>query len=735
MGTRMLWLAVALTSSATVAFDLYEEDRAAANPIRKVVFMLQQMIKNVEAEGEKDKELHEKFMCYCRTNGNTLLESIAGSTAKIPEVESSLQEATSTKEQLIADIKKAGDDRAAAEQDMATAAGIRAKEAAAFRSEKAQLDENIAALSKAITAIDKGMSGGFLQTKPAKVLLHLLQTTDRIPEYSREELLSFLTATHAVDYSPRSGEISGILRDIKDDMEKSLFEAMAAEESSLSDYNGLMSAKKKEVEALTRALEEKQGRAGQLAVEIVTMKNDLSDTEAALLEDKQFQADLAANCATKETEWDAISKTRAEELVALSETIKILNDDDALDLFKKTLPSASASFVQVLRKAAIARSRVYQVLKNVKDRSPQERETLDFIMLALRGSKFGFEKVIRMIDTMVKELKQEQIDDDNKKEYCGHKLDTTDDAKKKLEQDLSDSETEIADIESDLANLVAEIKSLNRGIQDLDQSVAAATEQRKKEHASYLEIVSFNREATELLEFARGRLHKFYNSALQRPLESADRLSLISRRGNGAAPPPPPEAVGPYSKSKEGTNVISMIDSLIKDLAKEKVEAEAEERNAQAAFEGTMRDVAEKRAADSKNQAHKVSAKADLEGLLVDRKSARTSAVRELSATTEILGSLHAECDWMLKYFDVRKEARASEVEALGNAKAVLSGAQYSLSQMAGSRAKRINSGDDLAKDVQTHTRQPKKVETQHTRRLPRRTSRDASDMNQMHQP
>merc|ERR1719478_1021097 len=76
------------------------------------------------------------------------------------------------------------------------------------------------------------------------------------------------------------------------------------------------------------------------------MKNDLGDTEKALLEDKKFLADLEKNCATKESEWDVIVKTRAEELTALAETIKLLNDDDALELFKKAVP-AGASFVQV----------------------------------------------------------------------------------------------------------------------------------------------------------------------------------------------------------------------------------------------------------------------------------------------------------------------------------------------------------------------------------------------------
>merc|ERR1719217_227874 len=102
-----------------------------------------------------------------------------------------------------------------------------------------------------------------------------------------------------------------------------------------------MAAKKKEIEAHSAAIERKLKEVGELGVSIVTMKNELTDSEEALIEDTKFLADLKKNCATKTKEWDEIVKSRAAELVALADTIKILNDDDALELFKKTLPSAS----------------------------------------------------------------------------------------------------------------------------------------------------------------------------------------------------------------------------------------------------------------------------------------------------------------------------------------------------------------------------------------------------------
>merc|ERR1719210_1522626 len=113
-------------------------------------------------------------------------------------------------------------------------------------------------------------------------------------------------------------------------MEKSLADATASEQASITSYEELMSAKSKEIAALTAAVESKTKRIGELAVEIVQMKEDLSDTEEALREDSKFLAELDKGCKTKNSEWEEIVKTRADELVALAETIKILNDDDAL---------------------------------------------------------------------------------------------------------------------------------------------------------------------------------------------------------------------------------------------------------------------------------------------------------------------------------------------------------------------------------------------------------------------
>merc|ERR1719428_1225575 len=252
------------------------------------------------------------------------------------------------------------------------------------------------------------MAGAFLQTKSASSLRNLVQKSQSLDDSDRQEVMSFLSSSDS--YAPSSGEITGILKTMHDEISKDVADATAAEKAAIAAYDELMSSKTKEVNALTKALEEKMTRVGELAVEIVEMKNDLGDTAEALVEDKKFLADLEKNCATKSAEWEVIVKTRNEELLALADTIKVLNDDDSLELFKKTLPSASASFVQIKVTSSSMRERALAALK----RAPHSVH-LDFIALAIQGRKIGFEKVISMIDKLVAELKVEQTDDDDKK--------------------------------------------------------------------------------------------------------------------------------------------------------------------------------------------------------------------------------------------------------------------------------------------------------------------------------
>jgi len=687
----------------SVAIHLQKRDRTAVavNPIRKVVTMLENMQKKVQAEGEKEKELHEKFMCYCKNNVGVLEKSIADAKTKIPELESEIDEDVSKISQLTQEIKQADSDRTAAKAAMADATKVRQKEHSSFVKEKTETDTNIKAMTKAIAALEKGMAGSFLQTPAAAVLKKLAMSNEDFIAADREDLLAFLSSGNAQNYAPQSGSIVGILKQMKDTMIEGLNKATNEEKSAAKTFQELMAAKTKEVAALDKAIEDKTVRVGELKVKVVEMKADLDDTKSALAEDTKFLSDLEKNCKTAEADWEVVCKTRSEELLAIADTIRILNDDDALELFKKTLPGAGSVLLQVKETLPLVKSRALTILRSLGGHHPK----INLVTMSLRGRKVSFDKVTKMIDEMLAVLKVEQQDDDEKKEYCETELDKLEDKKKILDKKEADINTAIEDAKESIATLTSEIKALADGIKALDKSVKEAAEQRKEEHEDYQQLMQSDSTAKQVLEFAKNRLNKFYNpkqykAPPKRELTDDERVTLnmggtlaptdapggIAGTGIGFAqllmqkdaPPPPPEAVGAYKKkTEEGGGVIAMIDMLISDLDKEMNEAEQTEKEAQADYEQMTDDSAEKRTNDSKSLEDKEAAKADMEETLNNNEDKKARNVKELYANYKVTQSVKAECDFILKTFDIRKDARANEMDALSKAKAVLSGADY----------------------------------------------------------
>merc|ERR1719191_2736103 len=289
---------------------------------------------------------------------------------------------------------------------------------------------------------------------------------------------------------------------------------------------------------------------------------------------------------------------------------------------------------------------------------------------------------------------------------CLAEFDKTEDKKKELSLDIGDLEKAIEDAKESISTLKSEIKALEDGIKKLDKSVAEATATRKEEHDDYVETLAANSAAKDLLDFAKNRLNKFYNPKLYKPppkrqLSEEDQLTVnmggtlaptaapggIAGTGIGlaqgvAAPPPPPEANLSYKKSgEESGGVIAMIDLLVADLDKDIQTSKVDEKDAQSDYETFMSDASEKRAQDSKAITDKESAKAETETEVESNKDSKQSKTIEAMETAKYIGGLHEECDWLLKYYTQRKDARSGEIDALGKAKAVLSGADYSLVQ------------------------------------------------------
>merc|ERR550514_562225 len=361
-------------------------------------------------------------------------------------------------------------------------------------------------------------------------------------------------------------------------------------------------------------------------------------------------------------------------------------------------------------------------LEHLQDLSDKNHNQVGLIQLALMGKKVSFDKIIKMIDDLVGVLGDEQEADEEQKKWCETEFETSDDKKKDLKFKIEGLAAGIEEMTEGVAKLTDEIAALTEGIAALDKSVAEATATRKEEHEEFVTVSAQNNAAVQLLEVAKNRLNKFYNPTLykapaRRELTEEERIYVANGGADprdaeeAAAPqgiagtgvtaflqlhakatarakakddvaPPPPPATADAFKKKDAGGPVALIDKLKNELKMEIKETEYDEKEAQEDYEELMADSAKKRAADSKTITEKEVQKAKMEGDLEAAKKSKKAEDTNLLALKEYISGLHADCDFLIDNFETRKEARSNEIDALGKAVAVLSGADYSLLQV-----------------------------------------------------
>merc|ERR1719253_1638308 len=627
-----------------------------ANPIRKVVTLLQDMQKEIEAEGEKEEEAFDKFMCYCDGSTGDMQKGADAGAQKADELASQLEALKAEKTQLEQELVQHQADRATAKQDASKADNLRTKENKEFTAAELDMKTNIAAMKGAIAALSKGV-GAFVQMPQDQSLRvqRAVTASREADDYTKQQVLSMLQSGEAVQGS--TDQIIGMLKAMQEEMEGDLASAQDTEASAVASFQELSAAKASEIEAATSAIEAKTKREGEVAVEIVQTADDLEDTQADVAETQKFLADLAQQCASKKAEWSERQKLRAEEVAAIGMAIKVLNDDDALDLFKKT------AFVQGDELGFLQKStthskalRARQVLVSLAQKSTSHQSQLSLMATLLKSKAVDFSKITNMIDGMVQVLTKEQEDDASQKKFCEQEFAKSAAEKKVNEEALQGLAASLEVMGATVETLAGEIGSLQEEIKNLDNAVAEATAQRKDEHSEYMQKSAENQAATQLVEKAKNILNKFYRPNLYKAppkreltqeeqiLASSGRSDLIAteapeliagtqipvfvqvRAANGAVPAPPPETFGAYQKKDGKSNgVMALMDEMIGDLKSDLTDAKHGEEQAQADYERLMQASQKTREANAKSITEKEGAKADWQEKIESAKEEQAS--------------------------------------------------------------------------------------------------------------
>merc|ERR1719262_274800 len=129
-----------------------------------------------------------------------------------------------------------------------------------------------------------------------------------------------------------------------------------------------------------------------------------------------------------------------------------------------------------------------------------------------------------------------------------------------------------------------------------------------------------------------------------------------------------------YEKHAGGSRVVTMIEEIIADSVTSENEAIAAEQDAQTAYESFMKDSNESIIKLTQAIMDMTEERAKAKESLVMAEADFKATMDELEQLAATLADLHGSCDYLLKNFDARQEARAAEIDALREAKAILSG-------------------------------------------------------------
>jgi chromosome segregation ATPase len=645
--------------------------------VTKVVNLLKDMLKQLEKEAEEDEEIYDQLACWCETNDKGKTKSIADAETRIKDLTVQIEELSAASSRLNTEIKNLDKEVAENQAALDSATAIRQKELAEFNAEEKDLLQSIDALKNAIQVLSKHNSAAFLQLDGvnmqgvASTLQYQLARHQELLEgvlthTQKKAAAAFIQApqdyfdaepTFKQSYAPQSGEIFGILNQMKESFEQNLAETQKDEAANVKAYEQLKAAKEDEIVAGQEQSETKTQELADTDEKLAQSKEDLDDTKASLTEDEAFLMMLKEKCSSTDAEWEERQKTRQLEMEACSKALAVLSSDEAHDLFTKTFNPA---FVQE-EETSERRNAAAKVLKTaaLKNKSPR------LAAIAIKVQLDAFVRVKKAIDDMITQLLAEKKDEIKHKDFCVEEFNTNQLQTERKEREKQDLLALIEDLNLTIKTLSAEIDTLKSEIAELNTELKRAGEDREKQNKEFQQVVADQRASQKLLTAALDILKGFYEK---------EEALLQQQKTQG---PPPPPGFKEYKKSGAAGGVMGMIQEIINDAKKMEADATRAEAEAQAAYEELVKDTNASIEEKTKSQVNKTEERAKAEENLQQAITDKEAALLELEELSNYNAELHQNCDFIMKNFEIRQTARDEEIEALKQAKSILSGAKF----------------------------------------------------------
>jgi len=672
----LLAWALILAAQATTTLTWEDKNR----PVTKVINLLKDMQAQLEKEQKEDEEVYERVACWCETNDKEKTDAISDAEARITDLTSNIEEATASSSRLNTEIKNLEAEIGKNQEALGKATAIREKELAEFTAEEKDMLQSIGALKSAVTVLSKHHSS-FAQV-PEETLLDIAATVQDqfrihkrlllgvVTPSQRKALSAFMQApgefldsdqaAFKQSYAPQSGEIFGILKQMKETFETNLSASQKEELQNQAAYEDLKAAKEMEIKAGEEQKDTKTQELANTDSKLSQAKLDLEDTRNSLTADQKFLMNLKQTCQQTDTEWEERQRARQEEIQACSQALAILSNDDAHDTFTKTF-----NFVQVAEKRdGATRDRAAALLR----KTAKQLNDPQLLALATKVRMDVFAKVQAAIDGMVEELLKEKADEIKLKDFCVEGINENQKAQELKARDIDDLTAEIAQLTSSIDELAQSISGLQAEVAEMQLQLKRAGEDRELENKDFQATVADQRETQKLLTSALNVLKAVYAKKF---------LQTGAATQRQPAGPPPPPGFKEYKQAGGAGGVLGMIEQIIADTKTLEADAIKAETDAQKAYESVVKDTNASIEQKTRDITNKTGEKAKAEADKTAAEEGSDAALNEQQMNKNEEADLHKSCDFTLKNFDIRQASRDQEVEALRQAKSILSGAKF----------------------------------------------------------
>merc|ERR1719453_2106374 len=520
------------------------------------------MIVQLEKEAEEDAEIYDNMVCWCTTNDKDKVKSIDDAEAKIDDLTTKIEELTALAARLTGEIEDLEEEIKKNQDALAKAKSMREKELAEFAKMESDTLASIDSLGGAIQVLSKHHpSAALLQTSVSQLYL-AASTAQKEMEKNAKRLEGILTPSQkrkiasllqqpasAGSYAPASGEIFGILKQMKETFETDLAAAQEDEKKSQAAYEELKAAKEAEIAAAQEQVTTKTGELAATKEKKAAAETDKEETMESLAADEKYLVNLKEKCALTSKEYEERLATRQLEMQAVSKAMAVLTSDDAMDLFSSTF-----SFMQRESMSNLQSKRRTKASKLLADLA-RKHGNPHLMTLAMRVRLDAFTKVKKAIDDMIAELLKQKEDEIKQKDFCIDAMNTNEAETNKNTRIKTDLETLIEDLTMKIEELAKAIATLKAEIGELHVQMKRAGENREKENKEFQQTVAEQRATQVLLTKALDVLKGFYEKSA---------LMQLKQKKQPAGPPPPP-GYKAYKKNAAAGGVMGMIQQIIND--------------------------------------------------------------------------------------------------------------------------------------------------------------------------